>query len=59
MSKTKLLFNLYKDYTIKNSEEFKGKELSKYRLSIKELTEIFTSIINYQIDRYGCQLGKF
>jgi len=59
VSKTKLLFNLYKDDAIKNTQKFRDEISTKYRLNIRETTEIFTNIVNYQINKYGCQLGKY
>ena len=59
MSKTKLIFNLYKDDNIRNTQKFRDEISTKYELSTRETTEVLTSIINYQIKRYGSQIGRY
>lgn len=52
-----LLFNFYKDDIITDCKKFKKELTTKFELNTHEVHEIFTRIVNYQIDTYGVQLG--
>lgn len=57
MDKVKLLFEMYKDKPI-GTKTFRGKIKKKYNLEISEVTELYTKIHNYQIEKYGQRLDK-
>lgn len=50
------LFEMYKDKNIGNSEIFKKEIRSKYKLTDKEINELYVSIVNYQVKTYGATL---
>lgn len=52
-----LIYNLYKDESIR-SETFKYEISRKYKLTPKEISNIYIKIVNYQIKKYGGRLEK-
>ena len=52
--KNNLLFEMYKDIGL-SSEKFK--ELA-YKIGVKDYTDTYVKIINYQIEKYGKQLSE-
>lgn len=54
MTREDILFALYKDKATNGSKEFKEK-LKKYKKEVN-LTDLYTRVINYQIDKYGVSL---
>ena len=54
MELEKLLFNMFKDEKFRNTESLKSK-VGKLADNI-DFRELYTKIINYQIDKYGEQL---
>jgi hypothetical protein len=55
MDKLKILFELFKDKPIAG-RRFRGELTKTYKLSCKEVTELYVKIHNYQIDKYGQRL---
>lgn len=51
MQKDDILFALYKDKATNGSEDFQ-KQLKKYKNEVN-LRNLYTRIVNYQIDKYG------
>ena len=59
VNKEELIFNIHKNDSIEDTIKYK-KELSKnYGLSDNEAHDMFVKIVNYQIDKYGCQIQKY
>lgn len=56
MKKEKIIFNIFKDIPV-DIEVFKGIVKGKYKMD--NYYEIYVAIVNYQIDKYGCQLYDF
>ena len=56
MEKEKIIFNIFKDIPV-DIDIFKG--IVKGRYKMDNYYEIYVEIINYQIDKYGCQLYDF
>lgn len=55
-----VLFEIYKDKCIGNSEMFRKEITSKYKLTRNEINELYRDIVNYQIKTYGETLdGKY
>lgn len=54
--KDKIIFALYKDKPIKNRHKFMI-EIEKYKNEINA-RELYTKIVNYQIDKYGGVLDE-
>lgn len=54
MKKEDILFALYKDKSINGSESF-YKEMKQYKNEVN-LRNLYTRIVNYQIDKYGTTL---
>lgn len=52
-----LLFNYYKDDVVSSCKKFKCEIMYKYDLSAREAHDVYTKVINYQIKRYGGQIG--
>ena len=51
--KEELLFNKYKDTKICNSDYLR----SRFHDADIDLTRLYTRIVNYQVDKYGCNLA--
>lgn len=51
--KEELLFNKYKDTKICNSDYLR----SRYKDTDIDITRLYTRIVNYQVDKYGCNLA--
>lgn len=52
-SKVDMLFELYKESSLGNSEKFRKEITSKYNISDEEFTELYRRIVNYQVEKYG------
>lgn len=52
----KVLFEYYKDKPIGNSKNFKQEIMKNYKITIEETTKLYTAIVNYQVEKYGCTL---
>lgn len=57
--KEKWIFNIHKEDIVEDTISYKSKLKKKYELSIEEVHDLFTKIVNYQIDRYGSQKQRF
>ena len=57
MDKTELIFEIYKDQIIGDTQVFKGMITKKFKLTWEEIHNLYVKIINYQIDTYGIQLN--
>lgn len=57
MNKIDLLFNYYKDDVIEDCKKFKTEIIKKFKLTPGKAGDLYTRIINYQIDEYGEQIG--
>lgn len=57
MELEKLLFNMFKDDAFKNTESLKSKIGSLIKRV--DFRELYTKIINYQVEKYGGQLRKY
>lgn len=55
MDTKELIFNMYKDQIIV-SKTFKREMIKKYRLSDREIGDVYTRINNYQVKTYGGRL---
>lgn len=53
--KLNLYFNMYKDTSLPNSDEFR-KNFKKEHGKFPYLNELIVKIINYQVKKYGCTL---
>ena len=55
-----VLFEIYKDKCIGNSEMFRKEITSKYDLTDDEVSELYKRVVNYQVKTYGETLdGKW
>ncbi len=59
MDKKELIFNIHKNDIIEDNFKFKKMLYDKYGLNYSEIHDMFTNIVNYQIDTYGSQLIKY
>ncbi len=59
MNKNELIFNIHKEDIIEDTLKYKRDLTKKYGLSDNDVHDLFTRIVNYQIDKYGCQKQKF
>ena len=59
VNKNELIFNIHKEDIVEDTISYKKKLRKKYDLSVEEVHDLFTKIVNYQIDRYGSQKQKF
>lgn len=59
MDKKELIFNIHKNDIIEDSIRYKYDLIQKYGLEKHEIHDIFVRIINYQIEKYGCQIQKY
>lgn len=59
MNSNELIFNIHKNDTIEDTIRYKKDLRQKYDLSVDEVHDLFARIVNYQIDRYGCQLQRY
>ena len=55
--KLQFYFNLYKDKSMINSSMFRAK-FKKLHGDFKHLDKLVVAIENYQIKKYGCNLGN-
>ena len=58
MDVEKVIFNLYKD-TVIVSSVFKNEVMKKFNISLRQASDLFARITNYQIKRYGRKLNDF
>lgn len=54
-----LVFNLHKEDIVEDTIKYKNLLIKKYDLDRTEVHDLFVKIINYQIDKYGCQKQKY
>lgn len=59
VNKNELIFNIHKEDIIEDNLRYKKNLRQKYELSTDEVHDLFVRIVNYQIDKYGCQKQKF
>ena len=59
VNKIELIFNIHKEDIIEDTLRYKKDLTKKYGLSEDDVHDLFTRIVNYQIDKYGYQKQKF
>lgn len=57
MNLKELIFNMYKEEPI-GARKFRAIVSKKYKLSDIEISNIYTKINNYQINKYGGRINK-
>lgn len=55
MNKIELIFNMYKDKVLR-AKPFRHDIKTKYKLSDREISDIYAKISNYQEQKYGARL---
>ena len=59
VNKSELVFNIHKEDIVEDTLKYKRDLTKKYGLSDNDAHDLFVRIVNYQIDKYGCQKQKF
>lgn len=58
MDVEKVIFNLYKDDVVISSV-FKKEVMKKFGIDLRQASDLFAKITNYQIERFGRKLDNF